>query len=47
MMGLCVTHADSSLYLVYVGSVQNVQTMTCALSVTMPINTTSGTDSTE
>jgi len=38
MMGQCVIHADSSPYLVYVGSVLNVPTLTCVPCVTMLTN---------
>lgn len=41
MTGLCVTRVDSGQYLVYAGSVQNVQTMIYVVFVTMVINTTS------
>ena len=40
MMVQCATHADNSQYLVSAGNVENVLTMTCALSVIMLTNIT-------
>lgn len=46
-MAQCVIPVDNNQYLVFVGNVQNVQTLTCVQSVTMVTNTISDIDFTE
>jgi hypothetical protein len=47
MMAQCVIPVDNNQYLVFVGNVQNVQTLTCVQSVTMATNTISDIGFTE